>query len=111
MNDQVPHLNLEDDRIVIQGTVSFATVMNLYQQGIACFNAMEHCVLLDVSNLSLIDSSMVACLICWLKHLSQLGKTFVVEGVSHKLLVMLKLCELDHCLMLNQSIEDTDHGA
>jgi phospholipid transport system transporter-binding protein len=86
-------LTLSNNTIYLRGEVSFRTVSNLSQQLYKLMRLQAHT--LDCSDVTKVDSSIVALLLVALKHAKEIGTNFSITQLPEAANSLVKLYDLE----------------
>lgn len=99
-------ISRENDRIYVQGSVTFDNVTTITQQGIALFDGSN--VVIDLVKVVEVDSSIVSLMLEWSREANRQQHQIHFINLSESLLSLVRLYGIEECLPLVPQGEPTN---
>jgi phospholipid transport system transporter-binding protein len=93
---------LQNGDFALEGDLSFATVSNLWREGLEAFSQSQQ-LTLDLSGITRSDSAGLTLLVEWLRYAQGERKQLTYLNMPHQMLAIARVSGLDGILPLDNS--------
>jgi len=101
-----PTLALQNKVLMLTGSVTFDTVMDLMQTGLTLFKTLEQ-IQIDFSGLTHCDSSILALCTAWLRNTNQQKKELLFQRMPPFMQDLVRVHELESIFPISTSTSES----